>query len=109
MFQLIPKLKLINFRKDFKEAIKSITIRGYKNETPIIVTGAFMLGLKDETLKPLSVGEIAHLICPTRRDIYMGRVLKKKGENTWVEQRVIFLIHVSAILIVNIKIKVLIA
>ncbi len=83
MFQIIPKLNLIKFRKDFKDVIKNITIRGYKNETPTVVTGAFMLGLKEERIPPLSVGEIAHLICPTRRDIYMGRILKKKGKETW--------------------------
>ncbi|MBL7130911.1 MAG: CRISPR-associated protein Cas4 [Candidatus Omnitrophica bacterium] len=83
MFQIIPKLNLINFSKDFKDAIKSITIRGYKNETPVVVTGAFMLGLKEGKIPPLSVGEITHLICPTRRDIYMWRVLRKKGKETW--------------------------
>ena len=83
MFQIIPKLSLINIGKDFKDAIKNVSIRGYSNEPPVVVTGAFMLGLKEEKIPPLSVGEITHLICPTRRDIYMGRVLRKEGKKTW--------------------------
>jgi len=83
MFQIHPKISLIRIKNEFAEAINRITLRGYLGEPPVSVTGAFRWGLEDGSIKPLSVNEIANIFCPTRREIYMRRVLAKKGKMNW--------------------------
>ncbi len=83
MFQIHPKISLIKAKEEFAEAINKITLRGYLNRPPVTVTGAFKWGLEDGSIKPLSVNEITNIFCPTRREIYMGRILKKKGKMNW--------------------------
>jgi len=83
MFQIIPKLSLIEAKREFREVVKKITLRGYLNRPPVSVTGNFKWKLEEGSIKPLSVNEIANIFCPTRREIYMRRVLHKKGKINW--------------------------
>lgn len=82
MFQIIPRLNLLK-AGEFEERIKQITLRGYLGEPPVAVTGEFKAGFDRGALRPLSIGEITHIACPTRREIYMGHVLRKRGATTW--------------------------
>lgn len=83
MLQIVPTLSLINIRKEFRDAINNISLRGYFNKTPITVPADFITVLKDGTLKPLSVDSITNIFCPTKRDLYMSRVLNKGGKINW--------------------------
>jgi CRISPR/Cas system-associated exonuclease Cas4 (RecB family) len=58
-------------------------LRGYINKPPVSVTGGIKWDLEEGKIKPLSVGDITNIFCPSRRDIYMTKVLKIKGEENW--------------------------
>jgi CRISPR/Cas system-associated exonuclease Cas4 (RecB family) len=83
MLQIIPKLSLLDAEKEFKKVIKGIQLRGYLNAPPVSVTGGIKWDIEDGKIKPLSVGDITNIFCPSRRDIYMRRVLKTKGRMNW--------------------------
>ncbi|MEK7448171.1 MAG: CRISPR-associated protein Cas4 [Planctomycetota bacterium] len=83
MIQIMPKINLLNFKNEFKDEINRITYRGYSKEPPVVVTGAYYSALNAGEIKPLPVGELSNLACPTRMDIYMGRIKKKDGKTTW--------------------------
>ena len=83
MLQIIPKVSLLNAEKEFEKAIKSIQLRGYINKPPVSVTGGIKWDLEDGKMKPLSVGDITNIFCPSRRDIYMKRVLRIKDAKNW--------------------------
>ncbi len=83
MLQIIPKVNLLNAEKEFEKAIRNIQLRGYINKPPVSVTGGIKWDLDEGKMKPLSVGDITNIFCPTRRDIYMKRVLKVKDQMNW--------------------------
>lgn len=83
MLQIIPALSLINSKKEYKDAINNISLRGYQNKAPVAIPADFITGLKDGTLKPLSVDSITNVFCPAKRDLYMSRVLNKEGKVNW--------------------------
>ncbi len=83
MLQIIPKVSLLNAEKEFEKATKGIQLRGYINKPPVSVTGGIKWDLEDGKMKPLSVGDITNIFCPSRRDIYMKRVLNIKDAKNW--------------------------
>ncbi len=83
MLQIIPKLSLLDAEKEFKKVIKGIELRGYLNAPPVSVTGGIKWDIEDGKIKPLSVGDITNIFCPSRRDIYMRRVLRTKDRMNW--------------------------
>lgn len=83
MLQIIPKVSLLNAEKEFKKAIKSIQLRGYINKPPVSVTGGIKWDLEEGKTKPMSVGDITNIFCPSRRDIYMKKVLNIKDAKNW--------------------------
>lgn len=83
MLQIIPKLSLLDAEKEFKKVIKGIQLRGYLNKPPVSVTGGIKWDIEDGKIKPLSVGDITNIFCPSRRDIYMRRVLRTKDRMNW--------------------------
>lgn len=83
MLQIIPKVSLLNAEKEFENAIKGIQLRGYINTPPVSVTGGIKWNLELGNMKPLSVGDITNIFCPSRRDIYMKRVLNIKDAKNW--------------------------
>lgn len=83
MLQIIPKVSLLNAEKEFENTIKGIQLRGYINKPPVSVTGGIKWDLELGKMKPLSVGDITNIFCPSRRDIYMKRVLNIKDAKNW--------------------------
>jgi CRISPR/Cas system-associated exonuclease Cas4 (RecB family) len=83
MLQIIPKISLLNAEKEFEQAIKGITLRGYINKPPVSVTGGIKWAIEKGEIKPLSVGDITNIFCPTRRDIYLKRIQKIKDAKNW--------------------------
>ncbi|OIN98159.1 hypothetical protein COY52_03150 [Candidatus Desantisbacteria bacterium CG_4_10_14_0_8_um_filter_48_22] len=83
MLQIIPKISLLNAEKEFEKVISGIELRGYINKPPVSVTGGIQWDLAEEKIKSLSIDDITNIFCPSRRDIYMKRVLKIKGSKNW--------------------------
>lgn len=83
MLQIIPKVSLLNAHEELKEKIKSITLRGYANKPPVIVTGELYSHLQAKRIKPLSVNDITTIFCPPRRDVYMKHVVKPQDKPNW--------------------------
>jgi CRISPR/Cas system-associated exonuclease Cas4 (RecB family) len=83
MFQIVPKLSLIKAKEEFADVVNKITLRGYINKPPVSITGGFKWALEENKIKALSVNEITNIFCPTRRDIYMNKVLGERGKPTW--------------------------
>jgi len=83
MLLIILKISLLNAEKEFEKVIKGIELRGYSNKPPVSVTGGINWALEAREIDPLSVGDITNIFCPSRRDIYMRRVLKIKDEKNW--------------------------
>ena len=87
MFEVISRWN--SSRPDLlnSEFINKISLRGYKHDL-VGLTGEFVLKLKDENnpLNKLSVGDIASMICPTRRDLYLSKGINKikvRDKKTW--------------------------
>lgn len=85
MIEIITKWNLTRPDEIINDFIENITLRGYIGKN-VNLTGEFKALLKDEKIKPLSVGNIADKICPTRRDLYFIKGLQKvkvTDKDTW--------------------------
>jgi len=82
MYQLGTKWKLWNLQQLSQEIVDSISplYRGYNLESPISLAADF--SYVEEGVKPLSVEQIAHDECSTRRDLYLSKRLRVGGEET---------------------------
>jgi len=74
VFEVVARWNLVRPDKDMNEAVEDIKLRGYDEET--FITGQFLTLLRERTIRPLSVSNIADVYCPTRRDLYI-----EKGRN----------------------------
>jgi CRISPR/Cas system-associated exonuclease Cas4 (RecB family) len=85
MYQLGTKWKLWNLQQLSQEIIDSISplYRGYNLESPISLAADF--SYVEEGVRPLSVEQIAHNECFTRRDLYLFKrnQVKRKDAITW--------------------------
>lgn len=85
MFQIITAWNFVCPHIDIQESIKNIKLRGYDSET--FLTGEFRIKIANEELKPLSVGNIADILCSTKRDLYFTKGKNKphgiRSRTTW--------------------------
>ena len=85
MFQVITAWNLISPGKSMKDAVENVSLRGYNPDT--YLTGEFVAKIVNKEINPLSVSDIADVLCPTRRDLYFkkgkNRPLRRKKRTTW--------------------------
>jgi len=84
MFQVVTAWNFVSLEKDFESAVDSIRLRGYS--TDAFITGGFLTKITNEEIKPLSVSDIADIICPSRRDLYLRKGKSRpriKSPRTW--------------------------
>ena len=87
MFQVIVMWNLTRPDQELGEIVKNIKLRGYNKDT--FITGEFAWKITEEKIKPLSISDIADRYCPTRRDLYFRKGLKRpsgrirRGIKTW--------------------------
>lgn len=85
MFEVVTRWNLVRPDEDMTELIEGINLRGYSEET--FITGQFLTFLREKTIKPLSVSNIADIYCPTRRDLYIEKGRNKprsiRGKTFW--------------------------
>jgi CRISPR/Cas system-associated exonuclease Cas4 (RecB family) len=72
MIQIVTSWNLSNPRSEAKETINKIKLRGYNTED-VYLTGELAARIKENELRSLSVSDIADLLCPTRRDLYINK------------------------------------
>lgn len=75
MFQVIATWNLSRPDEEMRDSVEGIELRGYDPET--FLTGNFAVKLRDQEIKPLSVGNIADKYCPTRRDLYFYKGINR--------------------------------
>lgn len=81
MYQLGTKWNLWELDANFKDEVALISLRGYKEESPISLPSDFLY-----LEKKLSVEKISSEYCPIRRDVYLEIVNKiriKSQHKTW--------------------------
>ena len=88
MYQLGTKWKLWNLPNFLQDDVKSITLRGYDTEPPVILPADFLTTNVGEegSFQGLSVEKITSRYCPTRRDLYLEKKLgsrSSRGHSTW--------------------------
>ncbi len=88
MFQTVSMWNMIRPDLEMKESVQSITRRGYNSDPAarVFLTGEFAAKIVDQTIKPLSVGDVADRQCPTRRDVYFKKGVgsrRERGVSTW--------------------------
>ena len=76
MIEVITKWNLTRPDEEINDFIERITLRG-NNIDEVGLTGEFKSLLAENRIKPLSVGNIADKICPTRRDLYFQKGINK--------------------------------
>jgi len=87
MFQVIVMWNLIRPDRELAEIVNNIKLRGYNKDT--FLTGEFAWKLVEEKIRPLSVSNISDKYCPTRRDLYFRKGIRRlssrlrPGEDTW--------------------------
>ena len=74
MHRSILDCNLVDPWKDLVTDLGNVTLRGY--DTSTYLTGKFANPISSKSVRALSVGDIAHDHCETRRDLY-----QKKGTN----------------------------
>jgi len=79
MIQIVTSWNLANPKSETKDVIERITLRGYKPED-VYLTGELAARIKGKEIKPLSVSDIADVLCPTRRDLYINKGKNKPAE-----------------------------
>lgn len=75
MFRVINTWNLVCPDSSLKDAVADIKLRGYDKET--FLTGEFARKLAIEEVRPLSVSNIANKYCPTRKDLYFYKGMKR--------------------------------
>ncbi|MCK6620363.1 MAG: CRISPR-associated protein Cas4 [Calditrichaceae bacterium] len=85
MFEVVTRWNLVRPDEEMNEAVEDIKLRGYNEDT--IITGQFLTYLREKTIRPLSVSNIADVYCPTRRDLYIEKGKNKpqrvRGKTLW--------------------------
>ncbi len=87
MFQVIVMWNLTRPDQELDEIVKNIKLRGYNKDT--FITGEFAWKLAEGKIRPLSVSDISDKYCPTRRDLYFKKGIRRlskqlrTGEETW--------------------------
>lgn len=87
MFQVIVMWNLTRPDQELNKIVNNIRLRGYNQDT--FLTGEFAWKLAEEKIRPLSVSDISDKYCPTRRDLYFKKGIRRlskqwrKGEDTW--------------------------
>jgi len=74
MFQTITTWNFIRLESDLEKVESDVQLRGYNRDT--FLTGRFSTKIANREIEPLSVSDIADILCPSRRDLYF-----KKGKN----------------------------
>ena len=87
MYQLGTKWKLWDLQNFLADEVQRITLRGYKEEQPVLLPSDFyMLNLQGRRFRGLSVGQIASGFCPTQRDLYLEKaqgIRISRTNKTW--------------------------
>jgi len=85
MFQIVAAWNLAHPQSSMKDAISDIVLRGDNKET--FLTGEFARKIADNEIRTLSVSNIADKNCPTRRDLYFYKGLRRLSglsqQETW--------------------------
>lgn len=76
MYQIITSWNLTDPHKEAKDITDGIKLRGYNGEETFL-TGELAAKVKEKAIPTLSVSDIADILCPTRRDLYLKKGINK--------------------------------